>query len=41
VHVEYAGRARGRPRFDADVAITKEVRTLYRFLQRDPFLTGE
>jgi hypothetical protein len=41
VHVEYAGRARGRLRFDADVVITKEVRTLCRFLQRDPFLTGE
>jgi hypothetical protein len=41
VRVEYIGRARGRPRFDADAAITKEVRMLYRFLQKDPFLKGD
>jgi hypothetical protein len=41
VRIEYTGRARGRPRFDADAAITKEIRMLYRFLQKDPFLKGD
>jgi hypothetical protein len=41
VRIEYAGRARGRPRFDAEAAITKEIRMLHRFLQKDPFLKGE
>ena len=38
VRIEYVGRARSAPNFNAEKAIMKDIAMLHRFLRRDPFL---